>query len=49
MGGEKFFRAPSPLSHPTSVRPELVEGLSFFCHAEWKGVPFDKLRTNGFL
>jgi hypothetical protein len=33
----------------TAVRPELVEGLSFFHYAvEKKGQCFDKLSTNGF-
>ncbi len=34
-------------SVPTSVRPELVEGLSFSSDAGVEGQPFDKLRANG--
>jgi hypothetical protein len=30
-----------------TVRPELVEGLSFSCAAEKKGQGFDKLSPNG--
>ncbi len=33
--------------YPESVRPELVEGLSFFFIVAKKGEPFDKLRANG--
>jgi 2-oxoglutarate dehydrogenase E2 component (dihydrolipoamide succinyltransferase) len=33
--------------HPTSVRPELVEGLSFSTGLQEQEQSFDKLRTNG--
>jgi hypothetical protein len=35
------------LRHSFSVRPELVEGLSFPASVTEEGEPFDKLRANG--
>jgi hypothetical protein len=36
-----------PFETPKTVRPEPVEGLSFFLSEEGKGEGFDKLSPNG--